>query len=151
MLYHYYQKDERERHRKHGKNLTKCFCLSNPQSVCILPLFQCILVCFLKFRVPCPVSVHARFLVNKVVVGEFFPQVFRFSPVNVIPPVLHTHPHLHILFISKRIAQVWERSNEATIFRICGSYGVKSTFALFSIETVNSSKYVFVFKWKVWS
>jgi hypothetical protein len=87
--------------------------------------------------------------VNKVVVGEIFLRVFRFFPVNVIPPVLHIHLHLHMLLSARESHKVWDRSNEATIFRTCGSIGLKSTFVLFSIETVNSSKCVFVFKWKV--
>jgi hypothetical protein len=34
-------------------------------------------------------SVHVRFVVDKVALGQAFPRVFRFSPVNFIPPVLH--------------------------------------------------------------
>jgi hypothetical protein len=29
------------------------------------------------------------FVVDKVALGQVFPQVLRFSPVNFIPPVLH--------------------------------------------------------------
>jgi hypothetical protein len=36
-----------------------------------------------------PGSVHVRFVVNKVALGEVFPPVLRFSPINFIPPVLH--------------------------------------------------------------
>jgi hypothetical protein len=35
-------------------------------------------------------SVHVGFVVDKVAVGQVFPRVFRFSPVNFIPPVLHS-------------------------------------------------------------
>jgi hypothetical protein len=36
-----------------------------------------------------PGSVHVGFMVDKVALGQVFPRVFRFSPVNFIPPVLH--------------------------------------------------------------
>jgi hypothetical protein len=36
-----------------------------------------------------PVSVHVRFVVDKVALGQVFLRVLRFSPVNLIPPVLH--------------------------------------------------------------
>jgi hypothetical protein len=36
-----------------------------------------------------PGSVHVGFVVDKVVLGQVFPRVLRFSLVNVIPPVLH--------------------------------------------------------------
>jgi hypothetical protein len=34
-------------------------------------------------------SVHVEFVVDKVALGQVFPRVLRFSPVNFIPPVLH--------------------------------------------------------------
>jgi hypothetical protein len=36
-----------------------------------------------------PGSVYVRFVVDKVALGQVFPQVLRFSPVNFIPLVLH--------------------------------------------------------------
>jgi hypothetical protein len=36
-----------------------------------------------------PGSVHVGFVVDKVALGQVFPRVLRFSPVNSIPPVLH--------------------------------------------------------------
>jgi hypothetical protein len=36
-----------------------------------------------------PGSVRVGFAVNKVALGQVFPRVFRFSPVNFIPTVLH--------------------------------------------------------------
>jgi hypothetical protein len=47
-------------------------------------------------------SVHLRFVVDKVALGQVFPRVLRFSPVNVIPPVLHykeKRKRLLIIFI----------------------------------------------------
>ena len=36
-------------------------------------------------------SFHVGFVVNKVTLGEIFLTVLLFSPVSIIPPVLHTH------------------------------------------------------------
>ena len=36
-----------------------------------------------------------RFMVDKVTLGQVFLRVLLFSPVNIIPPVLRTHLHLH--------------------------------------------------------
>jgi hypothetical protein len=36
-----------------------------------------------------PGLVHVGFVVEKVALGQVFPRVLRFSPVNFIPPVLH--------------------------------------------------------------
>jgi hypothetical protein len=36
-----------------------------------------------------PGSVHVGFVVDKVTLGQVFPRVLPFSPVNFIPPVLH--------------------------------------------------------------
>ena len=51
-----------------------------------------------------PRSVHVRFVVDKVALGQVFPRVLRFSPVRFIPSLLHYTEkktnHLH-----HRIAQ----------------------------------------------
>jgi hypothetical protein len=36
-----------------------------------------------------PGLVHVGFVVDKVALGQVFPRVLRFSPVNFIPPVFH--------------------------------------------------------------
>jgi hypothetical protein len=36
-----------------------------------------------------PGSVHMVFVVDKVALGQVFPRVLRFFPVNFIPPVFH--------------------------------------------------------------
>ena len=43
-----------------------------------------------------PWSVHVGFEVDKVALGQVFLPVFRFSPVAITPPVLHTHSHLYV-------------------------------------------------------
>ena len=35
--------------------------------------------------------VHVGFLVGRVALGQVFVEVLWFSPVSVIPPMLHTH------------------------------------------------------------
>jgi hypothetical protein len=43
-----------------------------------------------------PESVHLGFVVDKVELAQVFLRVLRFSPVSIIPPLLHTHlspPH----------------------------------------------------------
>ena len=35
-----------------------------------------------------PGSIHVGFVVDKVTLGQVFPRVLRFSPVNFIPPLL---------------------------------------------------------------
>jgi hypothetical protein len=35
-----------------------------------------------------PGSVHVGFVVDNVALGQVFPRVLRFSPINFIPPVL---------------------------------------------------------------
>jgi hypothetical protein len=46
-----------------------------------------------------PGSVHVGFVVDKVVLGQVFPRVLRFSPVNFIPSVLHYLGKKLIIFI----------------------------------------------------
>jgi hypothetical protein len=46
-----------------------------------------------------PGSVHVGFVVDKVALGQVFPRVLRFSPVNFIPPVLYYAENL-IIFIT---------------------------------------------------
>jgi hypothetical protein len=38
-----------------------------------------------------PRLIHVRFLVDKVALEQVFLQIFRFSPVNTIPPTLLTN------------------------------------------------------------
>jgi hypothetical protein len=43
-----------------------------------------------------PGSIHVGFMVDSVALGQVFLRVLRFSPVNIIPPLLHIHlspPH----------------------------------------------------------
>jgi hypothetical protein len=55
-----------------------------------------------------PRSVHMGFVVDKVALGLVFLPVLQFSPVSIIPPMLHTHLHLHIALIRRRNGEVCE-------------------------------------------
>jgi hypothetical protein len=57
-----------------------------------------------------PGSVHVGFVVDKVALGQVFPRVLRFSPVNFIPVLHHRHPH-------HRVAQ--EASRLQCVLRVC--------------------------------
>jgi hypothetical protein len=38
-----------------------------------------------------PMPVAVKYVVNKVALGQVFIQVLRFTAVNIIPQMLHTH------------------------------------------------------------
>jgi hypothetical protein len=50
-------------------------------------------------------SVHVRLVMDKVALWEFSLQVLQFSPVSIIPPMLHTHSYIYhqscIMFLSQ--------------------------------------------------
>jgi hypothetical protein len=48
-----------------------------------------------------PRPVHMRLVVDNVALERYFLQVFRFSPVSIIPPMLHTNLHLHVAPIGR--------------------------------------------------
>jgi hypothetical protein len=55
-----------------------------------------------------PLTAEARvgFVVDKVALGQVFPLVLRFSPVNFIPPVLHyTEKRKKTNHLHRRVAQ----------------------------------------------
>jgi hypothetical protein len=52
-----------------------------------------------------PRSVHVRFVVHEVALGQISLPVLQFSPVSIIPPMLHTHSFTYhpryIMFLSQ--------------------------------------------------
>jgi hypothetical protein len=52
-----------------------------------------------------PRLVHVRFVTYKVALGQLFLPVLQFSPVSIIPPMLHTHSFIYhrrcIMFFSQ--------------------------------------------------
>jgi branched-subunit amino acid transport protein len=54
--------------------------------------------------------------------------VLQFSPVSIIPPLLHTHLHVNSALIRSS-----EPSNKALLYLISGSIGEKSNFVLLGL------------------
>jgi hypothetical protein len=51
---------------------------------------------------------HVRFVVDQVAMGQVFIQVFQFSPVRIILPVLHIHAiyyQCHLNITTKSVVQ----------------------------------------------
>jgi len=42
-------------------------------------------------------SIHVRFVVYKMALGQVFPRVRRLFPVSLIAPMFHAHLHLHVV------------------------------------------------------
>jgi hypothetical protein len=54
------------------------------------PRFRRLLACVSRRRAAFdPSQVPVQFVVGKVALGQVFPRALRFSPVSLIPPVLH--------------------------------------------------------------
>jgi hypothetical protein len=68
-----------------------------------------------------PTSVHVRFVVDKVTLGQVFLQVLRSSPVRIIPPVLHTVFIYMLLLPEGQTGKPWEPSKKQCSFRHGGS------------------------------
>jgi hypothetical protein len=47
-------------------------------------------------------SVHVRFVLDEVAMGQGFLRTTRFSLVYITPPNFHTHLHLHVALTSRR-------------------------------------------------
>ena len=43
-----------------------------------------------------PSLVHVRFAADEVELGQVLLPVLLLSPISIIPPLLHTHLHLHV-------------------------------------------------------
>jgi hypothetical protein len=75
-----------------------------------------------------PRPARARFMLEKVALGQVCLIVFRFSLVNNFQPMLHTCPHLHVALTRRMDSRILETLQRATVFRKSGSIGQKSTF-----------------------
>ena len=53
---------------------------------------------------------------GKVALGQVFVEVLLFSPVSIMPPMLHTDPHLHIVLTSRTNGRSLETSPKTTLF-----------------------------------
>jgi hypothetical protein len=70
-----------------------------------------------------PRSVHVRFVMDKVALGQVFLPVLRFPPVSVIPSVFHIHFHLHVALTRRTNGRSLGTFQKAVLFRKSGSIG----------------------------
>jgi hypothetical protein len=82
------------------------------------------------------VPVHVGIMVDKVALGQAFLRDLRFSPVNIIPPLLHTHlspPH-----------QVCDSPDQAARYHTLGAMLGASSLTLHLVGTrgkkINNSR-----------
>ena len=64
-----------------------------------------------------PGSVLVRSVMDKVALGQGFFRVLRFYPVNIIPPILHTHLHLHVALTRRTNGRILGTFEKAVVFR----------------------------------
>jgi hypothetical protein len=58
-------------------------------------------------------SVHVRFVVENMELGQVFLRVLRFTLVTIIPPALRTHLHVHVAFtgrLNRRILGIFQKA-----------------------------------------
>ena len=63
-----------------------------------------------------PRSVHVRFVVHTVALGQVFVPALRFYLVNIFPQMLHVHIHVNTSLI-RTSGRSLERSNNAALYR----------------------------------
>ena len=71
-------------------------------------------------------SVHVRFVVDKVTLGQVFLRILRLTPVIIIPPVLHTH--LDVALFRRTNGRGAGTFHKAMLFGKSGNNGYRSTF-----------------------
>ena len=59
---------------------------------------------------------NVGFVVDKEALAQVFPPVLLFSPVSVIPPVLHTNLHIHLVFATKERSRTLGTSKHSNAF-----------------------------------
>ena len=59
-----------------------------------------------------PRSIYVRFVVDKVALRHVFFPVLLFSPVSIIPQMIHNHIHLHVSLPEGLKGEGWETSNK---------------------------------------
>ena len=70
-------------------------------------------------------------MVDNVALGPVFLPVLRFYPVNILPPMLHTHLRLQAA-LTRTIGGKPESLRTVMLFRKSWSIGKKSTFTFLS-------------------
>jgi hypothetical protein len=64
-----------------------------------------------------PRPVYVRVVVDKVVFGTVCLPILWLSPVSIIPPLPHTHPHLHTALTRRTNGDAWQLSKKEMFFR----------------------------------
>jgi len=75
--------------------------------------------------------VRVGFVVDRVAVGQFSLGLLQFSPVSIIPPMLHTHMHPYATHIRRTCAWSMGTYKWAVLIHILGSTGQNRTLTLF--------------------
>ena len=69
-------------------------------------------------------SFHVRFVVNKVALGQVYPQVLQFATASNIPVMFHIHLHLHTALTTKTNGRSLGTLQKAMLFPKSGSTGL---------------------------
>ena len=75
-------------------------------------------------------SFHEIFLVNKLLLRLVFLRVLRFSPISIIPPLLHTHLDLKYCYYYEKDKRAELGKPQGVLMGISVSTGQKSTLTL---------------------
>jgi hypothetical protein len=78
-----------------------------------------------------PRTVHVRYVVDKVALGRVFLRVLRFLPVTVIPPVLHTHLHLHVALTTQTKGRMPGNLQRTSVLLEIGKHRIEKYFHYF--------------------
>jgi hypothetical protein len=70
-----------------------------------------------------PRSVHVRFEVNHIALGQVSLRVRQRSPTNIIPPMLHIHLQLHVALTRRTNRRSLETLQKALVFPLLRSIG----------------------------
>ena len=68
-----------------------------------------------------PRSDHVGFMMDEVALPQPFLSVLRFSPVSIIPPMLHTHLPLYVALPDRQTGKAWEPSKTQCLFQNRGA------------------------------
>jgi hypothetical protein len=83
-----------------------------------------------------PGPVHAGFVVDKLAMGPVLLRVLRFYPVTIIPRMLHTYPHLHVIHTRMINGRILKAFQKAMHFRKIGEHCTEETFNLYIKEII---------------
>jgi hypothetical protein len=74
-------------------------------------------------------------MVDIVAVGHVLLPVLQFSPVRIIPPVLHAHDHLRVTLVRRTNGLSLGTFQEGMLCQISGSFALKCIFTFFTVPT----------------